>query len=360
MKIFSGIRGCNYMALAAIMSLCALTSFAAEQEISRSKVFYAADPTSLSLGRTVNPRVAKRMVDSLVVAATGQPDVARAWKSLAGSKERVGIKISASGGAVSGTHPEIVDAIIEGLHEAGIPSSNIIVWDRNMQDLAAAGYRKDTTRYQLRSVDPKNGYDTKALVSAPVLGKLIWGDSGFGNKTEDRFAKMGGDQLSNRSYFSKILSTEVTKIINVPSLADSFLTGINGALANMVIPNIDNWRRFTKAPSYGDPYLAEIYSDPVIRDKVVLTVMDGLVLQYAGGPGPNPEFLLDHFTIYASKDPVAIDAIATRLIDEARKPSKLPPLGPMTGWLQAAESLELGTKTPEKIDLIPSGLGSVR
>jgi uncharacterized protein (DUF362 family) len=314
----------------------------------------------MSPARVVNPGVVKRMVNSLVMAVTGKSDTRQAWGSLVKSSDRVGIKVSASGGAVSGTNPQLVDAIVDGLREAGVPASQIIVWDRNQEDLIAAGFRKDGSRYQLRWVDPKTGYDTKAQVSAPVLGKLIWGDSGFGGKSGSRYSDMSGDQLSSRSFYSKILSSEVTKIINVPSLTDSFLTGINGALANIVLPNLDNWRRFTKPPSYGDPYLAEIYADAIIKDKVVLTILDGLVLQYAGGPFANPGFLQDHFTIYASRDPVALDATAMRLVDEARKPSRLPGLAPMTSWLRSAESIGLGTQAEDKIELLQVGVEGLR
>lgn len=297
------------------------------------------------------------MMNNLIMQLTGKTTVAAAWQSLVGSKDRVGIKVAASGGPVSGTNPELVDAIVAGLAEAGIPPSHIIVWDRNLQDLVAAGYRRDGLRYQLRWVDPATGYDPKAQVSAPVLGKLIWGDSGFGNKSGSRFTDVlgVGDQLSSKSCYSNVLSKEVTKVINVPSLTDSFLTGVNGALANMVLPNLDNWRRFTKPPSFGDPYLAEIYADGIIKDKVILTVMDGLVLQYAGGPFANPGFLVDHFTIYASKDPVAIDSIAVRLLDEARSPSKLPGLAPLTTWLESARAAGLGNNKEEQTDLVRVG-----
>jgi hypothetical protein len=297
------------------------------------------------------------MVDNLVTRATGKPSPAAAWASLVKKDDRVGIKVAASGRSVSGTRPEVVDAVVKGLTSAGIPASNIIVWDRNLDDLLAAGFRRDGSRYQLRWIDPRTGYDKNAEVHAPVLGKLIWGDSTFGDKSGSRIADLlsDGDQLSSRSYYSKILTSQVTKIINIPSLTDSFLTGINGALANVTLANLDNWRRFTKPPAFGDPYIVEIYSDPIVRDKIVFTLLDGLLLQYAGGPLANPGFLADYFTIFAGFDPVAIDATAMRLLDEYRKPSKLPSLVPMTGWLESAKITRLGTPDESRIDLIPAG-----
>ncbi|MEI8312289.1 MAG: DUF362 domain-containing protein [Verrucomicrobiota bacterium] len=354
MRLFPIWKTCK--ARACLFALLAAASWcrAAPTPDIPSKIFFATDTAALRAGRQVSGSVVQRMVDRLVMRLTEKPTVAEAWKSLVNRKDRVGIKVAASGGPVSGTNPEIVDAIVTGLNEAGIPASQIIVWDRNLQDLIAAGYRRDGSRYQLRWVDPVKGYDIKSQVTAPVLGKLIWGDSAFGSKTGTRYVDFlgTGDQLSSRSFYSNVLSKEVTKIINVPSLADSFLTGVNGALANMVLPNLDNWRRFTRPPSYGDPYLAEIYADAMIHDKVVLTIMDGLVLQYAGGPFANPGFLLDNFTIYASRDPVALDAMAARLLDEARSPSKLPALGPMTTWLESAHSAGLGNAKEDRIEMI--------
>lgn len=323
----------------------------------RGTVYSASDPASLGPGQQVNAQVVRRMVDSLVMRATGQATVASAWGSLVSKSDRVGIKVSAAGRAASGTNPEVVEAIVAGLSAAGVPPSQIIVWDRNLEELVAAGYRKDSSRYQLRWVDPTRGYDKKAQVSAPVLGKLIWGDSGFGMKSGERFADLigPGDQLSNKSYYATILTSGVTKIINVPALADSFLTGVNGALANLTLPNLDNWRRFTRPPAHGDPYLAEIYADAIIHDKVVFTIMDGLVLQYAGGPFPNPGFVVENFTLLAGNDPVAIDATALRRLEEFRKTSKLPSLAPMTKWLESAESIGLGKYRDSDIDIIRIG-----
>ena len=256
MRLFAIWKTCK--ARACLFALAATAGWcqAAPAPDIPSKVFFTTDNASLRAGRQVSGSVVQRMVDRLVVRATGKPTVADAWRSLVNKKDRVGIKVAASGGPVSGTNPEVVDAIVVG-----------------------------------RWVDPVKGYDIKSQVTAPLLGKLIWGDSGFGNKSGTRVVDFlgTGDQLSSRSYYSNVLSKEVTKIINVPSLADSFLTGVNGALANMVLPNLDNWRRFTRAPFYGDPYLAEIYADAMIHDKVVLTIMDGLVQEPVEAPSPRAD-----------------------------------------------------------------------
>jgi Uncharacterized conserved protein len=328
----------------------------------KAEVFYAMETNALGPGRVVHRATVRRMVDSLICRLTGKGTVAEAWRTLVSPADRVGIKVAASGRVVSGVHPEVVQAVAEGLVEAGVPAKNIIVWDRNMEDLLTAGFQKNSKLYTLEAIDPKTGYDPQAQVSAPLVGKLIWGDSKFGDKKISRFSDLltNTEQLSSTSYYAKILSTGVTKVINIPSLTDSFMTGINGALANMTLSNLDNWRRFGKAAAEGDSYIAEIYADPLIREKVVLTILDGLVLQYAGGPFPDGNFAIDYFSLFASRDPVAIDATAMRLIEELRLAHKMPSIRTMSNYIEAAEMLGLGTFAEPRIQMIRVGVEGIR
>lgn len=328
----------------------------------KSKVYYAIDGSALSEGNRANPRTVQRMVDSLICNLAQKPTVAQAWAKYVTPSDVVGIKVSASGQATSGTHPEVVDAIARGLIESGVPARNIIVWDRNIEDLLAAGFRKDNPLYILQGIDPQNGYDQDAQVSAPVLGKLIWGDSQFGKREGSRISDRlsNGDQLSSRSFFAKVLSKSVTKVINVPSMTDSFMTGINGGVVNMTVFNLDNWRRFGQASMDGGSYLSEVYADELVKDKVALTMMDALVIQYAGGPMPNPNFAVNNFTIFASTDVIAIDATAVRLIDELRKGSKLPSIKPACAWIESGAQLGLGQFSETRTELLRVGVEALR
>ena len=328
----------------------------------RAKVYYAMEANAMGPARSIQARVVARMVDSLVCNVTGTQSVAGAWRTLVSPADKVGIKVSTRGRAVSGTKPEVVDAIVDGLAAAGVPARNIIVWDKSLEDLLAAGFKNDGRRYTLAGIDPKSGYDEQSQVSAPVLGKLIWGDRKFGDRRGERFADLlsSGEQVSSQSYFAKVLTTEVTKVINVPSLVDSYLTGIDGGIVNMTLPNIDNWRRFAKSASVGGSYISEIYADPMIRDKVVVTFLDALILQYAGGPFPNPNFSVENSTIFASKDAVAVDAIAARSIEEMRKANKLPSIKEMTAYLEAASRLGLGESVEWKIQMVRVGLEGIK
>lgn len=290
------------------------------------------------------------MVDRLVRAVTGQPDTGKAWRSLVAPTDHVGIKIAAAGGRYFASHHGIVDAILDGLEQAGIPRSRVVIWDRDADDLLTAGYTSERGSYQVASVPPSRGFDRSAQFSAPVLGKLIWGDALF----DEKQGKFGhrlkeADQLSSSSYLSNVLSKQVTKVINVPVLSDEAGCGIAGAIYNMTVPNLDNWRRFTQTEADGASGLLDIYGDERVGGKVVITIMDALIAQYASGPRFNPNYAFPYQTIFASKDALALDANASRLIEGWRKEARLPSIAGRTEWLLQGEQMGLGHTAESKI-----------
>jgi len=289
------------------------------------------------------------MTNALVLAVTHQPDIASAWRSLVKPNDRVGIKISAAGGELFTTHRDIVNAIVDGLVVAGQSRQSIIVWDKSLGGAKEAGYT-ESEGYQLRSIPPRDGYDPKAMISAPFLGNLIWGDyEYFGNRAMPLLSET--ENTSSISHLSKIVANEVTKIINLPVLSDNVRNGLAGCLYNVTIPNIDNWRRFGVPPDFGATSIPEIYADPHIGQKVVLNLMDGLLAQYAGGPESQPGYAFPFATLYASKDPVAIDAIALRHLEEWRAKRKVPPIKRLGAHVQVAAQDGLGNENFSLIEI---------
>ena len=315
-----------------------------------SIVYSVHDPAAIKDYRT-NPRIVREMVNRLVLAATGQPDVGKAWASLVAPNDKVGIKICAAGGELFTTHHDIVNAIVDGLTAAGHPRGSIIVWDRSLGGVKEAGYRPSTDGYQLKAIAPREGYDPKTVLSAPLLGKLIWGDSEYIGDLGKMPMLSDSENTSNVSHFSKILSTEVDKVINVPVMSISERNGIAGCIYNMTIPNIDNWRRFAQGSRFGAESLAEIYANPIIAKKVVFNVMDGLIAQYAGGPQPQPNYAIHHATLYASKDPVALDAVALKYFEQWRTRGSLPAIGPLAAYISYASQIGLGNSAPNRIEV---------
>jgi uncharacterized protein (DUF362 family) len=337
----------------ALVLFCAISSGLAQvqQPAPTPSIVYAVRNADSIKQYKTNPHIVREMVNRLVLAVTGQPDIAKAWGSLVSPSDRVGIKISAAGGELFTTHHDIVNAIVDGLAAAGHPRGSIIVWDRSLGGIKEAGYRPAVDGYQVKAVAPHDGYDAKAMQSAPVVGKLVWGDFEYVGDTGKMPLLADAEATSNMSHFSKIISGEVDKVINVPVMSVSETNGIAGCIYNMTIPNIDNWRRFAQGSRFGAESLAEIYANPLVAKKVVFNLMDGLLAQYAGGPQPQPNYAVHHATLYASRDPVALDAIALKRLEEWRKRGSLRPVGPVAAYIDFASQLGLGNSATNRIEI---------
>ena len=124
---------------------------------------------------------------------------------------RFGIKICAEGGELFTTHYDVVRAIVEGLVAAGHVATALssgIVRSREQRKLVI---KQNADAYQLRAIAPRDGYDAKAIFSAPMIGKLIWGDLEY--KTDNGKMPMLSDDenTSSMSHFARILSNDVRK-----------------------------------------------------------------------------------------------------------------------------------------------------
>ena len=73
--------------------------------------------------------------------------------------------------------------------------------------------------------------------------------------------------------------------------------------------------------------------------------------QYGGGPASQPNFALHHATLYASKDPVAIDTVALKRLDEWRSKESFPPIGRLASYVQSATIVGLGNSDMSRIEV---------
>jgi uncharacterized protein (DUF362 family) len=322
-------------------------------------VVYRTESSDAIYDYKVNGSEVRRLVDEIVTSVTGQPTAAAAWASLVKPSDVIGIKVCANGAPLFSTHPEVVLPIIDGLRQAGVPPENIIVWDREAKLLRRAGFHFQKGGY--RVMWNEDNYDPQVALTSPVTGRLIYGDLMFVGKPRLNFkTELNGEEkskkffmanMSNESHLSLVLSKVVTKVINVPVLSDNVFCGLSGALYNMTVQNVDNWRRLIGEPVRGDPDIAEMYADPRVSEKVVLHIMDGLVALYAGAPFGDTNYAVQFGTIYASKDPVALDAVAAKQLDGWRVQAKMDPASKIAKYIQTASQYQIGNSDLTKIDI---------
>jgi uncharacterized protein (DUF362 family) len=106
----------------------------------------------------------------------------------------------------------------------------------------------------------------------------------------------------------------------VPVLKDHQSAGITLALKNLSHGLVNNVCRShgTRSLNACNAFIPAVVAMPVIRNKTVLHILDGVKGVYHGGPGARPEFVWEHNTLYFATDPVALDHVGWDVIDAKR------------------------------------------
>jgi Domain of unknown function (DUF362) len=285
------------------------------------------------------------MVNCGITQFTGQPTVAAAWRSVVSTQDVVGIKVFSAAGPLSGTRPAVVAAVIRGLRDAGLPPQHIIIWDRREDDLRAAGFFKLAAQLGVRAAaSVATGFDPKTfyLPDSPVIGNLVWGDLQFGEK---------GPDVGKKSFVTKLVTREITKIISIAPLLNENDVGVCGHLYSLAMGSVDNTLRFEGHPGRLAVAVPEIYALPSLGDRVALNITDALIGQYEGGDKGLLQYSKVLNQLWFSRDPVALDTLAIRKLDQCRRAAHAPEFTPDLQLYTNAVLLQLGVNDPAKINI---------
>jgi uncharacterized protein (DUF362 family) len=276
----------------------------------------------MTSGLEVNQKVIERMLDLALKEMTGIDRAEDSWRNYFGPEDVVGIKVNTLGGPLLSTHPVITKGIVSGLLRASVRPENIIVFDRSTEEMRRAGYeiRKDGGGWRCF------GTDLVGYTRSPVL--------------------------SVGSCFSRILLS-TSCLINAPILKDHDLTGVTISLKNW-LGSVHNPNKYHT--NRGDPVIAELNSHQVIRDRMRIVICDALRVQFHGGPAYKPKWTTRFCGLLVSQDPVAIDCVGTKLIEEFRALHGLPSLfdekRPPDYIATAGRKYRLGEPDPHKVEVI--------
>lgn len=293
---------------------------------------------------TPNLSIIRSMVQKGITNLTGKLSLEAAWHSLISTQDVVGIKVYSEPGALGGTRPAVVEAIIQELLAAGMPPGHIVIWDKHLSDLRLAGFSALARRYGVQVAGSADaGYDPKAFYETALVGRLVWGDYEFGRK---------GKGIGRRSYVSKLLTQRLTKIINVAPLRSHTAAGVAGTLFSLAIGSVDNTLRFETNPDRLATAVPEIYALPALGNHVVLSIVDALVCQYQG-----EQLSLLHYStilnqLWFSKDPVALDALSEKEVERQRTLAHFTEDKIDGSMLDYASQLQLGVSDPRQIQVI--------
>jgi len=313
------------------------------------------------VGQKIDGARVRREVERGMAALTGEKRMGKAWRQFVGPKDIVGIKVNPIGGAILSTKPEVVDAIVEGLLAAGVRKANIVIWDRRLFQLADAGFteaRFPGIRILGTEMKGPNGefYDDKGElwardnVDREALPYVVDLEMKYNKELLGYMINEGKE-----SYFTKIVTEKVTKIVNVPIFKNSGAT-VTCCLKNLAYGSVSNTSRLHKIWMNS---VVEPCAFPVLRDKVVLNIVDGLQACYDGGPGANPKFVYDANLLLFGTDPVAADAVAHDILVKERiaRGVQTADAPARSAFLAIAEELGLGIAARDKIETRDVALG---
>ncbi|MDR2463419.1 MAG: DUF362 domain-containing protein [Verrucomicrobiales bacterium] len=329
----------------------------------KSRVVVLENPAIINNFR-VNDTLLADSFNRALLALANQAAVSDAWRQFVTPRDVVAIHITTTGGQVLSTHRALLDAVISGLQAAGVAKRNITVWDKFASDLQAAGYNANAFRCQ--AVIPGAGFTPDQFYFSEIAGQLIWGDHDFRGKTKpDDFLAPDTleisatatkpaepPQVSNRSYYTTLLTKRATKIINLPVMSSDERIGLAGCVSSLALASVDNTRRFLNSSSTAAEAIAEIYASDIIKPKTVLHIMDGTLAQYAGGPYFIPNYCAQPGLLYLSRDPVAIDTLALERIEAWRKTKAIDPVGKDAAHLRQAAQLGIGANEKSQMEII--------
>lgn len=285
----SFIRDCVTRVLALGAGASSLPAQQATQA-GKSRVVVAQDPQLRGTGPSAEAVQSDRLqalLDRAMQALFQRDSAQAAWRQVVRPGQRVGLKVNTLGGRGISSNLELVLAICERLQQAGVRAPDIVVWDRDSEEMQHGGFTvaSGENRVQCYGTD-RVGY-------------------------EENLSEFG----SVGSRVSKILTRNIDALISVPVLKDHDGAGVTIGLKNMygVIHNPNKYH-----PNGCNPYVADVNMLPEIRSKLRLTICDATTAMYDGGPAFKPEFSWKCNSLLVSQDPVALDATGWRMIEHKR------------------------------------------
>ena len=290
------------------------------------------------------------MVSEGLQRLTGKPSVAAAWLSLVNPADTVGIKVNSVPGPIGGTRKPVVDAVVRGLLEARLSPDRIIIWDRSLASLRAAGYGGLAKRHGVRLAGSRDaGWDESVTYESSIVGTLVSGDLGF---------ERGGENASRKSHLSRLLTGELTRIISICPLLNHNRAGVSGHLVGLVDGSMDNSRRFGTNASVLAVTVPEILALEDVEqrrhlgDRLVLSITDALFCQYLG----QSKCLL-HYTaalgqLRFSTDPVALDVFSIEELKRQRERFEADYSPSDSALYRNAALIQLGESDPARREVV--------
>lgn len=302
----------------------------------------------------------RQMMERGMLELTHAESWTDAWRQFFEPGDVVGIKLNPVGAPHVISAPEVLHTIIDGLVQAGVKREDIVAYDRYRDAFQGtfAGWLPEGVRWMSASESYQNiqmdmdGYDPDVYRELPLVHP-------------DYMSEYRADDVHiRRSYASRFLTKEINKLVNLCVLKHHQSAGVTLALKNLSHGLVNNVNRSHVTPTANacGIFIPAIVDLPVVRQKVVLNILDGVKAAYHGGPGGRVgKYMWAHKTMYFATDPVALDKTGWKEIDKKRAEVGVPSIALLkpdedSQWLncqvehiELAGNMGLGVYDDEKI-----------
>jgi uncharacterized protein (DUF362 family) len=291
----------------------------------KSPVIEVHRPGVMQADNRPDPAAVREMLDRGMKALTGEASRRDQWRRFVSTEDVVGLKVNGLGGPLISTKHELIRAVIGALGDAGVKPENIVVFDRYAEHLKAVVLKSRLEDLGVKVVsceDPGIGFDEAATVFE-----------------------------SGSTRLTRILTGRITALINLPIVKDHGISGTTVSLKNLSHGLTDKPWEFHA--NNCDPYIAHVNALPAITKKHKLVIADGLLGCCDGGPGYKTDGIVKYESLLFATDRVALDTVATGMIESARKRKGFPTLaaaGRPPKYLLTAEKIGLGNHDNARID----------
>ena len=373
----------------------------------RSKVVSVAAADILKDG-AYNPEAVHRAFAAGLTEMTGQKTLQNAWSSLVSPEDVVGIKINCIGAPKISSSLASINETIAGLKSAGVKDNNIIVWDRTDREVARTGLPINKGPAGVRAYGSSTvseailpwveGYDKNVFVTfedgtlkkyrdlikrdftkdgshREIFNSVAWlwmliqqgnekakkygtemrrlytdySDREGIKKIAEEIAGMFDDvtiEDEDKSFFSTIVTKDITKLINIAVLKHNEDSGVTWATKNVALGVTTNKVRFHI--DYCAKAIPEILAQPCLKDKMVLHIGEAAKISVVSVAGAQ---IATGNRIFFSRDLVAMDRIGLDILEAKRKERNLESIRDISTHVASCAAKGLGTDDLARIDL---------
>jgi uncharacterized protein (DUF362 family) len=269
-----------------------------------------------------NDEVVREMMARGMQTLTGAKTTPDAWRRFFQPSDIVGIKVNCGGYPNCISAYEVVAEVVRQLTDIGIPVSQIYVYERFQNQMDEVNYAAHlpegvqtvAAERANRNVD-NSGYDPAVYLEADLFG-------------ED----------DTRSNMMRLVTSRLTKIINIPNMKDHGAAGVTGCLKNIAYGSFSNVARtHQRGKSHTYSIIGTLASIEPLRSRTALQIMDGLRGVWHGGPfARTTRYVFYPRQMMFGTDPVAIDRLLLDIIDNERRAH-----GAISIWDRSPSSLKV-------------------